>query len=63
MLLVIASDFSASTECLAIFGEVGAWNSCVHSHAGGYCRFAYSALACLRMGMSWSAFFQSVRRA
>ena len=29
--------------------------------AGGYCNFAYSALACLRMGMSGSASFQNVR--
>jgi len=27
-----------------------------------YCSFAYSALACLRMGMSESASFQSVRK-
>ena len=27
-----------------------------------YCNFAYSALACLRMGMSASASFQSVRK-
>src|ERR1700678_2015340 len=28
----------------------------------GYCSFAYSALACLRMGMSGSASFQRVRK-
>jgi Beta-galactosidase trimerisation domain len=28
----------------------------------GYCNFAYSALACLRMGMSGSASFQSVKK-
>jgi hypothetical protein len=27
-----------------------------------YCSFAYSALACLKIGMSGSAFFQSVRK-
>ena len=27
-----------------------------------YCNFAYSALACFRMGMSGSASFQSVRK-
>ena len=27
-----------------------------------YCSFAYSALACFRMGMSGSAFFQRVRK-
>ena len=27
-----------------------------------YCNFAYSALACLRMGMSGSAFFHSVKK-
>jgi len=27
-----------------------------------YCSFAYSALACLRIGMSGSASFQSVRK-
>ena len=29
---------------------------------GNYCSFAYSALACFRMGMSGSASFQSVRK-
>ena len=29
---------------------------------GGYCSFAYSALAFFRMGMSGSASFQSVRK-
>src|SRR6516162_5141132 len=28
----------------------------------GYCNFAYSALACFRMGMSGSASFQRVRK-
>jgi hypothetical protein len=28
----------------------------------GYCSFAYSALACFRMGMSGSASFQSARK-
>ena len=28
----------------------------------GYCSFAYSALACFRMGMSGSASFHSVRK-
>jgi hypothetical protein len=28
----------------------------------GYCSLAYSALACLRMGMSGSASFQRVRK-
>ena len=30
--------------------------------SGHYCRFAYSALACFRMGMSESASFQRVRK-
>jgi hypothetical protein len=30
--------------------------------AGGYCSFAYSALACFRMGMSRSASFQRVTK-
>jgi hypothetical protein len=29
---------------------------------GHYCSFAYSALACFRMGMSGSASFQIVRK-
>jgi hypothetical protein len=29
---------------------------------GSYCSFAYSASACLKMGMSVSASFQSVRK-
>jgi hypothetical protein len=32
------------------------------SERGDYFRFAYSALACFRMGMSGSASFQSVRK-
>jgi len=31
-------------------------------HSRCYCSFAYSALACFRMGMSESASFQSVRK-
>ena len=33
-----------------------------NDHTGCYCSFAYSALACFRMGMSGSASFQSVRK-
>jgi hypothetical protein len=33
------------------------------SSTGGYCSFAYSALASFRMGMSGSASFQRVRKA
>jgi hypothetical protein len=32
------------------------------ARSAGYCSFAYSALACFRMGMSGSASFQSVRK-
>jgi hypothetical protein len=34
----------------------------VTAYLTGYCSFAYSALACFRMGMSGSASFQRVRK-
>jgi hypothetical protein len=34
----------------------------VNQFGGGYCSFAYSALASFRIGMSGSASFQSVRK-
>ena len=35
---------------------------CQDASRTGHCNFAYSALACLRMGMSGSAPFQSMRK-
>ena len=52
----------ASNYPLLILAAANLWRTGLQGFAIRYCNFAYSALACFRMGMSGSASFQSVRK-
>jgi hypothetical protein len=56
--IIITSDKPTSGPCRWESGLLRASTEGQRS----YCSFAYSALACLKIGMSGSAFFQSVRK-
>jgi Flagella basal body rod protein len=61
-------SFAASARRLRLTPLTAAGSSCgkevleARSERGDYCNFAYSALACRRMGMSGSTSFHSVRK-